>query len=103
MTRHSTHGSPELDADAAKLIALGADPGPTTDMLPADAAATIDGLFELVQFQASLLQEAGEIMDEIGMGRWWHARTDAVAQGAQAPVKPPSVLTLIDKDDADPF
>lgn len=25
---HTTHGSPELDADAAKLLAMGADPGP---------------------------------------------------------------------------
>jgi hypothetical protein len=28
-----THGSPELDADAAKLIAQGADPGPTMEDL----------------------------------------------------------------------
>ena len=27
------HGSPELDADAAKLIAMGADPGPTLEDL----------------------------------------------------------------------
>lgn len=32
MTNH-THGSPELDADAAKLLAMGADPGPTIDEL----------------------------------------------------------------------
>lgn len=39
-----THGSPELDADAEKLIALGADPGPTDHdlavMLGLDAPAT---------------------------------------------------------------
>lgn len=29
----TTHGSPELDADAAKLEALGADPGPTLEDL----------------------------------------------------------------------
>ena len=28
MKSETTHGSPELDEDAAKLIALGADPGP---------------------------------------------------------------------------
>ena len=29
-----THGSPELDEDAAKLIALGADPGPEFVVMP---------------------------------------------------------------------
>lgn len=34
-TTPGTHGSPELDADAAKLTALGADPGPTDAELAA--------------------------------------------------------------------
>jgi hypothetical protein len=29
--RDGSHGSAELDEDAAKLLALGADPGPTWD------------------------------------------------------------------------
>lgn len=29
--QHNTHGSPELDVDATKLAAMGADPGPTQD------------------------------------------------------------------------
>lgn len=33
----STHGSPELDEDALKLEAMGADPGPTLDDIFADA------------------------------------------------------------------
>ena len=28
-----THGSPELDEDAVKLLAMGADPGPTLDQV----------------------------------------------------------------------
>jgi transcriptional regulator with XRE-family HTH domain len=39
-SRATTHGSPELDADAAKLEAMGADPGPTLeDIIPLAAAA----------------------------------------------------------------
>ena len=34
-----THGSPELDADAAKLLALGADPGPTLREIDIEFAA----------------------------------------------------------------
>ena len=34
-----THGSPELDTDAAKLLALGADPGPTLCELDIEFAA----------------------------------------------------------------
>ena len=34
-----THGSPELDADAAKLVALGQDPGPTLEDLDREVAA----------------------------------------------------------------
>ena len=37
----TTHGSPELDADAAKLEAMGADPGPSFHI---DAAQKRDGL-----------------------------------------------------------
>ena len=40
-TAPGTHGSPELDADAAKLIALGADPGPTIQELDGDLAAML--------------------------------------------------------------
>jgi hypothetical protein len=40
-----THGSPELDEDAAKLAAMGADPGPTSSMFE-DALPTPPGMPE---------------------------------------------------------
>lgn len=44
------HGSPELDADAEKLEAMGADPGPTwegliSDLLPCDTYECADRLW----------------------------------------------------------
>lgn len=38
MPHTGTHGSPELDEDAAKLVTLGADPGPTFATAPAMGA-----------------------------------------------------------------
>ena len=50
-----THGSPELDADAAKLVAMGADPGPTFAELFAPPPPPPQGEEEIAQALAKEL------------------------------------------------
>lgn len=49
-----THGSPEIDEDARKLEALGADPGPTFADLERAPAATSDSVWADPQMRESL-------------------------------------------------
>ena len=56
-----THGSPELDADAAKLLALGADPGPTLEDFPPE------GAFELMT-EVARQPSLDELMARLGPG-----------------------------------
>ena len=75
----STHGSPELDADAAKLEAMGADPGPTWDSLAFDLLVDLRGRFpgkcDFCQEPYSpdrdpVPEEAGEWACSVCVDRW---------------------------------